>query len=49
MSTYVAATLGCLTALAIAAYAKELRGRMHRREPIFKRKNDRYWDRDDMY
>ena len=44
MSTYIAATLGCLTAMAIVAYAKELRGRVRRREPLFRRKHDDYWN-----
>lgn len=45
MSTYIAATLGCLTAMAIAAYAKELKRRWHHRENLFMRDNyDRYDD-----
>jgi hypothetical protein len=43
MSTYIASTLGCLTALALVAYLKECRARYYRRESIFKRKRDDYY------
>ncbi len=44
MSTYVAATLGCLTAMALVAYGKELRRRWRCREPLFGKKDRYYWD-----
>tara|TARA_Y100000593_G_scaffold75010_1_gene138269 strand:+ start:486 stop:629 length:144 start_codon:yes stop_codon:yes gene_type:complete len=45
METYVAATLGCLTAMAIVAYAKELKWRWDHRYPLFgKDKYDNYDD-----
>jgi len=46
MSTYVAATLGCLTAMALAAYAKELRRRWRSREPLFGKDKFGYYDGD---
>jgi hypothetical protein len=42
MSTYISATLGCLTAIAIWAYGKELRGRWRRREPLWRKDDDWY-------
>ncbi len=45
MNTYMATVLGCLTAMAIVAYGKELRERYRRRENLFFRRNrDDYWD-----
>lgn len=44
MSTYMASVLGCLTAMAIVAYGKELRDRWRRRENLFFRRNDDYYD-----
>jgi len=49
MSTYITVVLGCLTAMAIVAYGKSIRGRVRRREPIFRRKHDKYWSDYDNY
>lgn len=47
MSTYIAATLGCLTAMAIAAYAKELRRRWKDpTERLFGKDKPGYYDGD---
>ena len=43
MTTYITVVLGCLTAMAIVAYGKTIRGRVRRREPIFRRKDDDEW------
>ena len=48
MTTYVTVVLGCLTAMAIVAYGKTLRGRVRRREPIFRQKHHE-WDDYDNY
>jgi hypothetical protein len=44
MSTYIASLLGCLTAMALVAYGKELRGRWYRREPLFRKGRNDYYD-----
>ena len=49
MSTYITVVLGCLTAMAIVAYGKTLRGRVRRREPLFRRKDNYSWDDYDNY
>ena len=41
MGTYVTTVLGCLTAMWIVSYYKTLRGRVRRREPVFRRST---WD-----
>ena len=43
MSTYISTVLGCLTAMAIWAYAKELKGRYRRRERLWG-KDDDFWE-----
>ncbi len=47
MSTYVAATLGCLTAMALVAYGKELRRRWRCREPLWGEDRPMYFDGDE--
>jgi hypothetical protein len=49
MTTYIIMVLACLTAMALVGYGKEVRCRIRRREPIIRRKHDKYWDSNDNY